>query len=507
MDEQFENQLPTDPGVNPPAGPKPSLRSRLLKPIVLIPAAGAAVVLLTVGMVSANTSKAVTASALGDLGDRISDHDAIVALMKSYDSKGRLTVAVEEGDLLPTDVSVDMWMNRSDSKFVLKANALGEDATLYLSDTDVIGQTSILSDTYGLNYKALFDDMRDCEWLGDYQDQISEMEEAIQTVTDQLADMKKNGKEAEKLIDKYYNLLFEAIFDNAKVSSTSESGNRVITIEIDGDCLSKSVDEVWKKAAKDKKLTRYLDANLSVEMMGIEDEYGSWKEILSDPDNRDDLCRDIERLDFEIKLQITAGSISHDLEKLKCTLEADGESIATFTLDLSEKNVTKIKLASGGQTLFSIKLTKDGDNLSGKLTVGEREVLSFKWNYEKKEKTYSLSIELPEDDIRVVLKGDYEASGKRFYLKARTLRVENGDETVVDMVLNVSLEIVAGEKTPDFPDSYKNVFDLNEDDLDAILDELSGFAEDFQNSEDFRKLNELFEGSAGSENYYSDYGD
>ncbi len=493
MDNQFENNIPVGSEEETlPVNPKPSLRSRILKPIVLIPAIGAAVVLLSVGMVSANTSKAVTFSAMDDLSDLITETDAMTALLKSYDNKGRVTFTIEEGDLLPTDLRVDMWMNKSGSKYVLKANAVGEDVTFYLSDTDLIGETSILSDTYGLNFESLFDDMKNSEWLGDYSYEISEMEERITTLSKQMSDIKKRGKNGEKLFNKYYNMLFETIFDNARVTSTSDSGNRVITIVVDGDCLAKSIDEVWRKAAKDRTLTRYLDDNLNVQTVMLSDEYENWAALLSDSDIREEARSEIEKLDFEVEVEITASSIAHNLKKLKVSLAVSGRDLATATIDRTEKNVTKFKIVADGETILNAKLTKDGDNLSGKLDVLGDEVFSFKWEYAKKDKQYKLTINLPTEDVQIVLKGDYEATSKRFYIKAETLQVESDGETVVDMKLNVSLEIVVGEKTPVFPKSYKNVFELKESDLDAIEEELMSFVERFEKTEEFRKLDELF---------------
>lgn len=493
MDNQFENNIPVGPENEvPPVQPKPSLKARILKPIVLIPAVGAAAVLLTVGAVSANTNKAVTNSAIGDLGNLVKENDAVAVLMKSYDNKGRVSFTIDEGDLLPTKVQFDMWMNKSDSKYVLKASAVGEDAALYISDTDLIGKTSILSDAYGLNFETLFDDLKDSELFGDYSDVIDEMEEYITTVSAQLSDMKQTNKDGEKLFDKYYTMLFETIFDNADVSSTKEDGNRVITIVVDGDCLAKSIDEVWKKAAKDKKLTGYLDDNLNVELLGISDDYDSWREILSDSDIREDVCGVIENIDFEVEVQITASSVAHNLKKLKVSLEIEGYDVGSVTIDRTEKNVTKFKLVAARETLISLKLTEDGDDLSGKLEVLGEEVFSFKWDYTKKEKSYKLTMDLPTEDLRIVLKGDYEATSKRFYLKAKTLQVEEDGEKLLDMELNVALEIVSGEKTPDFPKSYTNVFDLTEDDLEAILDEIMDWAEEFRDSEYYEILNDLF---------------
>ncbi|MGM9637907.1 MAG: hypothetical protein ACI3YK_08010 [Eubacteriales bacterium] len=506
MDNQFENNLPngTENEV-PPVQKKPNLLSYLKKPLVLIPVVVVAAVLLCVGAVSANSSKAVTHSAINDLGDLVKDTDLVTALMKSYDSKGRVTLTVEEGDLLPTDARVDLWINRDDSKFVLKANAVGEDVTVYLSDTDLIGETSILSEAYGLNFETLVEDLEGAEWFADYRDEIAKMEDKINALSEQMSEMKQAGKDAEKLIDKYYDLFLETLYDNAKVTSTGDSGNRVITIVVDSDCLAKSIEDVWKKAAKDKKLTGYLDDYMGVELLEISD-YDDWSEILSDEDLREDACSAIESLDFEVEIEITAGSISHNLKKLKVTLTFDDEDVATVTLDRTEKNVTKFKVSSGGQTLISAKLTEDGDDLSGSLSVFGEEVFSFKWDYEKSEKSYKLTVDLPSKEFHIVLKGDYEATGKRFYLKVESLLIEQADVAVLDMKLNVALEIVAGEKTPDFPKSYENVFDLTEDDLKKIKEEVMAFVEEFEKSDEYRKLDGLFgiPGTAYEEYDYDD---
>lgn len=497
MDNQFENNLPNGPENEvPPVKKKPNLLSFLKKPLFLIPVVGVAAVLLCIGGVSANSSKAVTNSAINDLGDLVKETDLMTTLLKSCDSKGRVTLTVEEGDLLPTDARVDLWLNQNDARYVLKASAVGEDVTVYLSDTDLIGETSILSDAYGLNFETLVEDLEGAEWFADYRDEIAEMEEKINVISEQMSEMKQATKDGEKLVDKYYNLLLETIYDNAKVTSTSDSGYRVITIVVDSDCLSKSIEEVWKKAAKDKKLTKYLDDYMSVELLGFSDYYDDWAEALSDEDSREDVCSLIECQDFEVKIEITASSIAHNLKKLKVALTYDDEDVATVTLDRTEKNVTKFKVASEGQTVISAKLTEDGDDLSGSLSVMGEEVFSFKWDYEKKDKSYKLTVDLPSEDIHIVLKGDYEATGKRFYLKVESLVVEQEEETVVDMNLNVALEIVAGEKTPDFPKNYENVFDLTEDDLNKIEEEVMAFFEEFENSEEYQKLSDLFGGTA-----------
>lgn len=501
MDNQFENNLPNGAeNETPPVQKKPNLLSYLKKPLVLIPVVGVTAVLLCVGAVSANSGKAVTNSAINDLGDLVKDTDLVSTLMKSFDNKGRVTLTVEEGDLLPTDARLDVWMNQDDSRYVLKASAVGEDVTLYLSDTDLIGQTSILSDAYGLNFDTLVEDLESAEWFRNFRTELElrggleQVEEQLNLISEQISEMKKAGKEAEKLIDKYYNLLFETIYDNADVTSTSEGGNRVITIVVDADCLAKSVDEVWKKAAKDKKLTGYLDDYMSLDLLMMTNEdYDDWADLLSDEDLREDAVSAVEGADFEVDIEITASSIAHNLKKLKVTLEVEGEDVAAATLDRTEKNVTKFKLSAEGQTIISAKLREDGDDLSGSLSVMGEEVFSFKWDYEKKEKSYKLSMDLPTSDMRIVLKGDYETTDKRFYLKVRTLLVENGEETVADMKLNVALEIVVGEKTPEFPKEYQNVFDLTEDDLKNIAEEAMNFAQEFQKSEEYQKLSDLFE--------------
>ncbi|MGM9681789.1 MAG: hypothetical protein ACI3XR_09825 [Eubacteriales bacterium] len=502
---QFENNVPNGTeNEMPPVQKKPNLLSYLKKPLVLIPVIGVAAALLCIGAVSANSGKAVTNSAMNDLGDLVKDTDLVTALMKSCDSKGRVTLTVEEGDLLPTDARIDLWMNRTDSKYVLKAEALGEDVTLYLSDTDLIGQTGILSDTYGLNFETLVEDLESAEWFRnfrtelEYRGDFEQLEQQLEFVSDQISEMKQAGKDGEKLINKYYNLLFETVYDNAKVTTTGESGNRVITIVVDPDCLAKSVDEVWKKAAKDKKLTGYLDDYMSVELLEIPD-YDDWADILLDEDLREDACSAIERFDFEIEIEVTASSVLHNLKKLKVTLEVEGEkNVASVTLDRTEKNVTKFKVAVQGETYLSAKLTEDGDDLSGSLSVRDEEVFSFKWDYEKKDKSYKLTVDLPSNDLHIILKGDYEASSKQFYLKVGTVRVDKSDTTVMEMKLNVALEIVAGEKTPEFPAKYENIFDLTEDDLNKIKEELRTFVDEFKKSEEYQKLSDLF-GNFGSD--------
>lgn len=511
---QFENNVPSGAeNEMPPVQKKPNLLSYLKKPLVLIPVIGVAAALLCIGAVSANSGKAVTNSAMNDLGDLVKDTDLMTALMKSCDSKGRVTLTVEEGDLLPTDARIDLWMNRDDSKYVLKASAVGEDVAVYLSDTDLIGQTSILSDAYGLNFDTLVDDLKSAEWYKsirtelELQGGLEQVEEQLNLISEQISEMKQAGKDAEKLIDKYYNLLFETIYDNAKVTTTGESGNRVITIVVDSDCLAKSVDEVWKKAAKDKKLTGYLDDYMSVELLEIPD-YDDWTDILLDEDLREDACSAIEKHDFEIEIEVTASSVLHNLKKLKVTLEVEGENVAAVTLDRTEKNVTKFKISVQGETYLSAKLTEDGDDLSGSLSVRNEEIFSFKWDYEKKDKSYKLTVDLPQKELHIVLKGDYETTGKRFYLKVKSLLVEQADVAVLDMELNVALEIVAGEKTPDFPKDYENIFDLTEDDLKKIKEEVMTFADEFEKSEEYQKLNGLFGGETDDSYYdYDDYVD
>lgn len=492
MDNQQNDNMIEN--IAPETTPKGSFFSKILKPKIILPII-AAVLIIIVGAfaVSANTDRSVTDSAVNNLFDRVGDIEVVSALSKAYE-EGRVSFSVgDQSDLIPLSVDLSVWMNERQNKGVVKLGFAGEEVVAYSDEKVFLYTTSILKETYGIEYEGMYKRFFESDGWATIKDMLPEgglpqLEQMISSLESASNDVKKTREDTRKYAEKYVKILKDLLWAHAEKESASDGGNRVITITVDEKAAAEIFVELVEKMSKDKNFLKYLDKIVSLE--DITDEYSSCKELLTDKDLIEEVTDAIEGIDFKLKAEITASSIRHNVKALKITLDANG-SRAVLNVDMTEKNTTVVKLSAGIsgelETIARVKYVKNDDGF--KLSVS---AFAFDVNVtfvEKDDSKFKLTVDSGDEDGKITVEGKYENNRKHFYLYI-------GDVTVAGetMKFDLTVEFVYKEKMPEFPKEYKELTTLTNDDIEKIGQELSDWFDEFKNSEYFEKLSSLVGG-------------
>ena len=366
----------------------------------------------------------------------------------------------------------------------------------------------------------------------DYElsEEISDMIKIFCRAYDDAHD-KKVSEDIEKLTTDYVKLILDSVAKHAEIEKENDTvkingdqvGARVITIEIDAECIYNVLVDLYEKLEKDKDIPKLVKkyANLIDGYVEGTSYEGMLQEQLGEDaddklvdavleaydtmlDELDDMLSEMEDSiddmdNFKVVIELATKKASSELMAMNVTVKAEGEKMEIFDLQIGKdgiKNTEKITLEIMNEIKAQFKIKQnDRKGYEAVIEIGEEdEVIELFAKINKADEKFEFGATAANGETYAI-KGAYTAKGKThtFDFKDVVYTDAAGEKTsMIDMILgsaeNIGIEfelkLIICEKDKPKPiakGKVKSVFEIDEDDIDDIqiaIEELVAMAED-----------------------------
>lgn len=325
-------------------------------------------------------------------------------------------------------------------------------------------------------------------------------------------------EDIKELLTSYVELLMNSIRENAdiekendKVKIHGESVNaRVITVEIDAECIYNIADDLYKELKDDGRIPKLIKkygklAEKYVEGTVLEgelqqhlgeDEDDDFVDVLLEAydDMLDDLGNALDEMeesledadDVKIVVEMATKKSSSDLLALNVTAKADGEKMEIVDIQFGKDGIKKtdkitVEIMQEMTAEFAIKQDdKDGYKAEFIIEEGEEEILNVFAKIDKSAGKFSFGATVEGETYEI--KGGYEKSGKKhtFDFKDVVYTDYSGetfsliDELLAetgDVSIDFDLKVIICENEKPKPlakSKVKSAFELDEDDFEDL---------------------------------------
>lgn len=342
---------------------------------------------------------------------------------------------------------------------------------------------------------------------------------------------KKLDEDIEKLVTEYVELILDSVAKHADIEKENDTvkingdqvGARVITVEIDAECIYNVMEDLYEKLSKDKDIPKLVKkyANLVDDYVKDTSFEGMLQEELGEDaddklvdavleaydtmlDEMDDMLGEMEdSLDeagnFKVVIELATKKTSSELMAMNVTVKAEGTKTELFDLQIGKdgiKNTEKITLEVADQFTAQFKVKQnDRKGYEAVIELGEgEETIEVFAKINKADEKFEFGATVAGETYAV--KGSYTAKGNThtFDFKDVEYTDAEGEKTsMIDMFLGTAaeengiefeLKLIICEKDKPKPiakGKVQSVFEISEDDIEDIriaLEELAAMAED-----------------------------
>ena len=377
---------------------------------------------------------------------------------------------------------------------------------LYISeDLIYIEDNKILKEGYGVRIKDLAQNLEDSIFApnskSDYAFSDEDIWDAIiEACEDPQYD--KMQKDLKKITEQYAKDIWEIVCDNAKIESETKTMRingekqtvRLITIEIDGEVLAQTAEQVVEYLLDDNSVIDFLDKYESSfsflsELEDTNDTLAEmYEEMLEELEEEiEDYCELLEDSDFELTLEVATPRFSSKLSMLN--VELYGEEI--FNLEIGNdgiKKTNKISLDVGGTSIVYEVTSDDGGIYQSVLEIDDEEVASIKIDYEGQK--FEVIAGGSADEPHILVKGKISQTRKSTSIEVSKIEfyvydpVSVNDVGEMDLMVsetittNLKLTFTRDVKMPSAPREYTTIDEIKEKDINAWIERFEELADE-----------------------------
>ena len=333
-------------------------------------------------------------------------------------------------------------------------------------------------------------------------------------------------EDIEKVLEDYVKFVLDSVSKHADIEKENDTvkingeqvSARVITVEIDTECIYEVLVDLYEKLEKDKDIPKLIkkygkmaekyleDTVLDGELQSHfgEDEDGAFVDILLEEydtmieelgDMLDEVEDELENADdTKIVIEMATKKSSSELMAIKAVVKAEGEKMEIFDLQIGKDGIAKtekitLEVANEFTAKFEVKQNdRKGYECVIKLDA-DGDVIELYAEINKKDEKFEFGANIGDENYAV--KGNYTAKGKTHTFDFRDVVYTdyNGEKYSIveeligstgDIEIDYELKLIICEN--DKPDpiakgKVKSVFDINEEDIEDImlaLEELAG---------------------------------
>ncbi len=415
-----------------------------------------------------------------------------------------------------TEDTAFLGVDRVSLEGVLTKNALsasgevkiGEnefDASVFLNDALLaIGSDAILGGTYGAEFKNLKEKYENSIFADSDSDYYipGDISSILETISDGFSSA-VSINDIQKIVDKYVALIKDVLHENEYAKSETDKEGTTVTVSLNNAAVEKLLRKVFNTAKEDEELRSLFEKLIGLGSMSgeidadeIMEEYDAF---LSDSDTLDELISEMNE-NASFKLTLTVKTDKKDIiqtAKLVFDATIDGTNgKIILALDLSEKDAITLKLTMEGpedgevpfdSATLRYRVTENSKSAyASKLTLtvdqdGEKtdsELYAF--SYEKSSGEFKLTLGRGFlDDNAIVVRGELTTGKKTISVKITKISSPLLASYLGENSLSLDLKVVltADAKEPNAP-KYKNIFDLTESEMEALVEKSSSAFED-----------------------------
>jgi hypothetical protein len=342
---------------------------------------------------------------------------------------------------------------------------------------------------------------------------------------------KKLDEDIEKLVTEYVKLILDSVAKHADIEKENDTvkingdqvSARVITIEIDPECIYNVMEDLYAKLSKDKDIPKLVK-----KYAGLIDEYVEGtsfegmlqEEIGEDADDKlvdavleaydtmlDEMDDGLDEMEdslddadgFKVVVELATKKASSELMAMNVTVKADGTKTELFDLQIGKdgiKKTEKITLEIGEEITAQFKVKQnDRKGYEAVIEIGEEEeMIEIFAKINKADEKFEFGAIVAEETYAI--KGNYTAKGKThtFDFKDVVYTDAAGEKSsMIDTLLGSAaeeagvefdLKLIICEKDKPKPiakGKVQSVFAISEDDIEDIkiaLEELAAMAEE-----------------------------
>ena len=325
-------------------------------------------------------------------------------------------------------------------------------------------------------------------------------------------------EDIEKVLKDYVKCVLDSISKHADIEKENDSvkingeqvGARVITVEIDTECMYNVLVDLYEKLEKDKEIPKLikkygkmaeeyledtiLDGELQSHFGEDEDddfidilleEYDTMLDELGDLlDEAEDELEDADAV--KVVIEMATKKSSSELMAVKAVVKAEGEKMEIFDLQIGKEGIAKtekitLKVADEFTAKFEVKQNdRKGYKCAIELDL-DGDVLVLYAEINKKDEKFEFGAKV--EDEKYAIKGKYTAKGKTHtfdfkdveytdYTGEKYSIVEELLGSTGDIEIDYELKLIICENDKPKPiakGKVKSVFDISEDDIEDIL--------------------------------------
>ena len=470
------------------------------------------------------------------------EFEVITNLMNS--GSAELVLGVSDGE---NDVSLEykeyFGLEKNEvfiEKLKFSANDFSIDGSFYMGeDYMYVSAPDIYSDAVGVTRGDsekkfdssifAFDSGSDYE----FDESTSDAIKILCRIYDDAQD-KSMVEDIEKIMEDYVKLILDSIAENADIEKENDTvkingeqvGARVITVEIDAECMYEILVDLYEKLEKDKDIPKLIEkyGNLMDEYVegtsfegmiqeelgedadeqlvdAVLEAYDSMLDMMSDAlDTMEDSLEYAE--DFTVVIELATKKTSSELMALNVAVKLSGEKSEIFDLQIGKdgiKNTEKITLDIVEGDIKATFKVKQNDRKGYESAIeievdGDTIKLYAKIN--KADEKFEFGMTVDEENYAV--KGTYVGKGKThtFELKDVVYTDYTGEKysmieelfgATEDIELDFELKVIICESDKPKPiakGKIKSIFDIDEDDIEDIMLAAEEVADDAVNAFD-----------------------
>lgn len=450
-----------------------------------------------------NTPEVVAANALKGFVQDFGERDEFETVSNMFE-KGSMEASMSEiivnDENVMEDIAVSGKLYFSPKAYMLEnlkveSEMINLNGTIYISEEMFyIKEEEIVDEAFGGKYSEIADQLRDSIFAPDSGSDFAIPEEVFDPMVEALENVEddKMAKDAEKVIKKYVEKLFDVIVDHAEFESENDevkvggekTAVRVVSITITPEILANIIVDYYEFAVEDDDLVKFLEkyeedfqviADNIDEGMTMAEIYEEALEELED--QVDEMADELEEEgdDSKVVLEIVTPRLSSKL--LQLTLKADKEKV--FTLDVGKDGIKKtdrISISVEGQKDAILYEIEQNDNKAYKATleVADQKIATIKVDRAKDKFDISVGPEGQEFSVS----GSIKKNGKTTTIGLEEITYveqeyvyDDGDwyghYEDVEYVIETDLEIIIKEsdKIPAAPKDYTSIDEITEDDI------------------------------------------
>lgn len=390
--------------------------------------------------------------------------------------------------------------NIPDKEFKFSADAYLGTEYGYISNDEILGGT------YGFVKGEMTDAFKNSVWADELDQETYDM---VVSFLEKLesTDTKELSKDAQKLIDNYYDFITKSIAKHAEFEKKTKDvkvggekvKSRVITVTIDNDTIINVVKDLYEEVKEDEDLREFVVSNIEevketlTSYIPMPEEYADkdiddlYDDLIDQMgDYMDEFEEEMDSVKTKVVIEVVTNPMSSNMRKLTVKIKESGKSMELFSLDLGVegiKDTNLIQLTIAENRVFTYEIEKnDSKYYESKLTTGrltgdgdiEGEAVIFKLDIDRRDESYSLKI--MEDEVKV--SGALIVDGKTTTITVNSLEIE-GEK--ISKGYEISLIINTKDKMPDPKDAedVTTVFELTKEALEEMVKKAEELIEDF----------------------------